>query len=102
MPRLALSPLVVFLLAVGMARGFAAPPSDPAAFVDQLIHQELQSLGDSQLSDEERERRFAAILDRDFDLPRIARFVLGRHWNSAAEPDRQDFVDCFKRWTIHT
>ena len=100
-PR-ALSLLVVFFLTVPMAEGLAAPASDPAAFVDQLIHQDLLSLSDTQLSDQEREQRFAAILDRDFDLPRIARFVLGPYWNSAAEPDRQDFVNCFKRWTIHT
>ena len=101
MPRLVLSSLVVFLLTLGMGQGLAAPAGDPAAFVDQLIHGDLQSLSDKQLSDQERERRFATILDRDFDLPRIARFVLGRYWNGAAEPDRQGFVNSFKRWTVH-
>jgi phospholipid transport system substrate-binding protein len=42
------------------------------------------------------------MLDRDFDMARIARYVLGRYWNGAGEEDRRAFAGLFQQWVVRT
>ena len=44
----------------------------------------------------------AAILRQDFDLPRIARYVLGRYWTSASADERANFTRLFEQWVVQT
>ena len=44
----------------------------------------------------EQQKRFAVVLDRDFDVTTIGRFVLGRYWANASEQSRQDFISAFR------
>jgi phospholipid transport system substrate-binding protein len=40
--------------------------------------------------------RFRELLREDFDVPGIARFVLGRYWNAATEEQRAEYVRLFE------
>ena len=40
--------------------------------------------------------RFRELLREDFDVPGIARFVLGRYWNIATEEQRAEYVKLFE------
>ncbi len=97
--------LIPFLLVAGI--GFApaganAAGSDPAALVNELISHGLATLHDSSLSQTARQQRFAALLKENFDIPRIARYVLGRYWLSASDAERQAFSQLFQQWVIRT
>ena len=64
----------------------------------------MQTLGNdaiAQLTDESvtkdiREQRFRALFVEGFDIPAIGRFVLGRHWKTATEQQRTDFLQIFE------
>jgi phospholipid transport system substrate-binding protein len=90
----------IALLLLGIADVHGAPAPDAAALVDKLVREGLQTLRDERLTPDARQERFAAILESDFDLPRIARFTAGRYWSTATEVDRQRFVKVFERWII--
>lgn len=79
----------------------AAPAADPSAFIDNLANQALKILNEA-LPQAERERRFKPILQDNFDIPRIARFVLGRHWSTASDQEKQEFQTVFADYLVRT
>jgi phospholipid transport system substrate-binding protein len=83
-----------------VARLKAAASADPKAMVDGLVRQALALIRDQKLDAGARERQFAALLDQNFDIPRISRFVLGRYWNVASADDLKAFNDLFEKWVV--
>ncbi|MGH6975436.1 MAG: MlaC/ttg2D family ABC transporter substrate-binding protein [Stellaceae bacterium] len=79
-----------------------AAQTDPKAFVDGLVQQALTMLNNPQMPDSEREQRFSTLLQTSFDIPRIARFVLGRYWLSASDQERSQFDQLFAQWVVQT
>lgn len=79
-----------------------AAQTDPKAFVDGLVQQAMKMLNNPQMSDAERQQRFSTLLQTGFDIPRIARFVLGRYWLSASDQDRSQFNQLFAQWVVRT
>lgn len=47
-----------------------------------------------------RRERIAPVIENSFDLPFIARFVVGRHWDELSGGQQREFRDVFSRWTI--
>ena len=94
--------LVIPLLTLGLAAAtaMAAPAADAGGFINELITKALRSLNNQQLSPEQRDTEFRQVLDQDFDMPRIARFVLGRYWNVADEQQRQNFQKLFEDYIV--
>ena len=80
----------------------AATASDPQGLVKGLVDQAISTIADKQAPEETREAKFRSLLEDGFDIPRISRFVLGRYWNSAADPDRQAFGTLFEEWVVRT
>jgi phospholipid transport system substrate-binding protein len=72
----------------------APAASDPAAVVISLGNHALEVLGNN-VDPNLRVARFRQLFSEDFDVPGIARFVLGRYWHIATEPQRQEFVKVF-------
>ena len=79
-----------------------AAQTEPATFVDGLVQQALTMLNNPQMPDSEREQRFSTLLQSGFDIPRIARFVLGRYWLSASDQERSQFNQLFTQWVVQT
>jgi phospholipid transport system substrate-binding protein len=79
-------------LAPAISAGAAA---DPAAMISNLGTQALQVLG-KDATQSQRVARFRELLRDDFDVPVIARFVLGRYWNIATEEQRAEFTKLFE------
>jgi phospholipid transport system substrate-binding protein len=93
--------LALLLLASLAAPCHAAePPGAPSAFVAELAHQALLPANSRTLSSADRRRRLEALLDEDFDVPRIARFVLGRYWRMASNTERQKFTAVFRDFIV--
>jgi phospholipid transport system substrate-binding protein len=87
-------------LCVGVAASArpAAAAADPAALISDLGNRALEVLGKN-VSPSQREARFRILFDRDFDVPAIARFVLGRYWRVATTAQQQEFVSLFAQYT---
>jgi phospholipid transport system substrate-binding protein len=73
----------------------AAAAADPAALISNLGKQALEVLGKN-ATPAQRVARFRELLREDFDVPGIARFVLGRYWKVASEEQQAEFVKLFE------
>ncbi len=69
----------------------AAAAADPSAVITNLGNQALEVLGRN-VNPNERVVRFRQLFSEDFDVPGIARFVLGRYWRVATPQQQQEFV----------
>ena len=77
----------------------AAASKEAEAFIGNLATAALNDLSDK-LPEPEIEKRFRALLDKNFDMPRISRFVLGRYWNGASDQEKQDFQRLFEAYVV--
>ncbi len=98
----ALIPALGFLAALALAplSGVAAAATEPAGVVSDFGDRTLKMLNDQSLSQPDREKRFGALLDQDFDFNIIARFVLGRYWQSATDQQKQEFTKVFRDYVV--
>jgi phospholipid transport system substrate-binding protein len=90
---------VTLLIAPALARpGFAA--NDPTGFVAGVGRRALQILDNTQLSPAIRREEFATVVDRNFDLPAIARFTLGSYWRLATPSQREQFLSVLDAYLV--
>ena len=90
--------VVLIVLTGGLAPAIpAAAAADPAALISNLGSRALEVLG-KDATQQQRVARFRELLREDFDVPGIARFVLGRYWNAATEEQRAEFVKLFEEY----
>jgi phospholipid transport system substrate-binding protein len=83
--------------------GLASPAlaaDDAASFIAQTGDAVLSLARDRNLSDEQLKERLRTITAQDFDSPGIAQFVLGRHWRSASDAEREQFVKAFEEYMV--
>src|SRR5690242_19146173 len=93
---------LALLLVSLAARSYAADAPAPSAFVAELAHKALLSANDKTLTSAARRQRLEGLLDADFDVPRIADFVLGRRWPQASDTERQQFTAVFRDFMVRT
>jgi phospholipid transport system substrate-binding protein len=89
----------VFLAFTVSAR--AAAPDGAAAFVQDLAGKVLAIFNDSHLTRAEKEQKMYPVAVGAFDVPRTARFVLGRFWKTTPAPLREQFVKTFETYMVH-
>jgi phospholipid transport system substrate-binding protein len=88
----------VLLLAL-VPPGHALAADDASAFIVKLGQQAMATTG-SAISPAERVKTFAVIVDRNFDVPKIAEFMLGRYWQTATDSERNNFTSVFRAYMI--
>lgn len=91
--------LGLLILLVGMAPAHPAAAGDASGFVAGLGSQAIDIMKDAELSAADRLQRFGALMNENFDLPKIARIVLGRYWEGTSDIERQQFTDAFADYT---
>jgi phospholipid transport system substrate-binding protein len=69
-------------------------------FVRNMGVKAFGSLSEAGLSQDERTQRFRKLLNEAFDLPRIARFTLGRYWRTASDEQKAEFLTLFEKFVI--
>lgn len=93
--------LGALLLVLAMPAGKAATPSGAGTFVQDLADRVLTTFNDPQFTLADKERRMYAIAVASFDVPRSARFVLGRYWQATTAQERADFQASFEHYMVH-
>lgn len=78
----------------------AATAPDAAGYITDLGGRVLKLLQDKRSPEPERKLQFRELADRAFDVPKIARFVLGHYWVTAGEAERQQFVKAFEDYMV--
>ncbi|HLZ67760.1 MAG TPA: ABC transporter substrate-binding protein [Aliidongia sp.] len=93
-PAYALSTLFI-LLAAAMAAPAARAADDASGFVADFGRHAIAIMKEPGISSVDRQSRFQMLLAEDFDLPKIAQFVLGSYWQKANDSERQQFITAF-------
>jgi phospholipid transport system substrate-binding protein len=96
-------------LSMGFA-GFAAVPAKAAdsftqeasSFVSSLGAEAISTITAPNLTEGERISRFRTLFVKGFDIPAIARFVLGRYWRTATPEQQQEFMRLFENMVVQT
>jgi phospholipid transport system substrate-binding protein len=85
----------------------AAVASTEAVFLDSaknyikvLSVEAIDKLTDLSVPKDLREQRFRTMLQENFDVPNISRFVLGRYWRVATPAQQQEFIELFKEMVV--
>src|SRR6266481_6834074 len=73
----------------------AAAAAEAAALITNLGNRALEVLGKN-ATPAQRVARFHELFREDFDVPGIARFVLGRYWKEATPEQQAEFVRLFE------
>jgi phospholipid transport system substrate-binding protein len=75
---------------------------DAGGFVQKLGDQAIQIITDKSLTATDREHRFHDMFVTSFDVPAIGRFVLGRYWRTATDPQKNEFLKLFEDMIVKT
>lgn len=71
-------------------------------FITSLADQAIKALTTSEISREERETRFRTMLNENFAINTIARWVLGRHWKKATQEQQDEYLKLFEKLLVVT
>src|SRR5436190_15108896 len=91
--------LVLLLVGCLGAAPRGAAAQDAAAFISNLGAQGLQVLGPS-VPQQQRAARFRQLLDSDFDMAEIGRFVLGPAARTMSPASQQEFQPLFRDYLV--
>ncbi len=102
----AVLPLCLFLLAGygGIYSPAQAQENEQHArsFIDSLAGDAIKALTAPGTTDETRSEHFRRLLNDNFAVKTIARWVLGRHWKKATKDERAEYLDLFEELLIVT
>lgn len=96
----ALFSLVLCLVPAAQARADAGKVALAQSFVENLSVQGIDVLADKSLSRDQQVAKFRTMLQTGVDIPRIARFTLGRYWRTADAQQRTEFQSLFQDWLL--
>ena len=71
-------------------------------FVKNVTKQGIEEIINSDVSQAEKDQRFAKLFNEYLDLDFIGRFVLGRYWKTANPKQRTEFVNVYRELNIKT
>lgn len=97
------STIGAFVLLIGLvtAAPGQATAQDARTFIARLGNEAIQVLGPS-VSQQQRIGRFRQLFQRDFDVPGIGQFVLGRYWRTATPEEQQEFLKLFQEYIVQS
>lgn len=97
--------VIVLCSLVLSGAGWAAGADDSARagkFIESLADKAIAALTEASVSRDERIIRFRALLGEHFAVDTIGRWVLGRYWNDATDPERKEYLALFEELIVST
>ncbi|MDP6876841.1 MAG: ABC transporter substrate-binding protein [Alphaproteobacteria bacterium] len=98
--RLACLCLGVAITGAALALPARAAETNPQGFLRTLAADAFILLSDENLTPANRALAFRQLLRRDFDLPAVSRFVLGRYWRRASSAEQAEFTRLFEDYVV--
>ncbi len=87
---------------------FAAPAradvdgAKAEAFVKNVTTQGIEQIINANVSQAEKDARFAKLFNEALDLDFIGQFVLGRNWRTATPEQRKEFIKVYRQLNVST
>lgn len=98
----ALLTATVHVPTAALAYAQTATQEDAINLVDQLGQKAVKLLSNDSLDDQAKREGFNALIDQDFDMPLIGKFVLGKHWRKATDEQKAEYQSLFKQYIVAT
>jgi len=89
--RLVLIIFVTFLFIFSPKQQYAVAGDDPGAYVMTMTKNAIDTLTSQSISQQEKEIQFGQLFDKNFDVPSISRFVLGKYWKQASLDQKKKY-----------
>jgi len=71
-------------------------------FISNMADQAINALTTPGIDAEERSERFRKLLNENFAVNTIGRWVLGRYWNKASKVEKKEYLQLFEQMLIST
>lgn len=97
--------LAVLAAAVVMFSGSVRAEIDgpkAEAFVKGVTQEGIEQIINANVSQAEKDARFAKLFNEALDLDFIGQFVLGRNWKTATPEQRKEFIKVYRQLNIST
>ena len=94
--------LIFFLISPKQQFNYILAESDPGSYVMEMTTTAINTLTDKSISQNEKESQFGKLFDKNFDVPSISRFVLGKYWKQASLDQKKKFIKAFRNYVVKT
>jgi len=98
------SVLIAVVLVLGGPGGARAGEFEEGAkkFIKAMTEDAISMLTVKNISRAERAVRFRTLMNKNFAMKGIAKFVLGRHWRKASEEQKEEYLRLFEDLMVAT
>ena len=93
---------VILTLPLPSRAADGAPLSKQEQIVQTLGDDALRELVQKNITQTQREKKMAQLLDKYFDLESIGKLALGRNWRTATEAQRKEYLTLFRSMVVRT
>lgn len=99
--RLLLAVATALLLPLAWRAVDAAPSADSArALIEEVSAEVLTILSDQNRGDRQKFDALVVLLEEPIDLDLVGRLILGRHWRTADDGQRQQYLELFREYAL--
>ena len=75
---------------------------DPGSYIMNMTKSAIDTLTSSSITQEQKEKEFGVLFDKNFDVPSISKFVLGKYWKQASLDQKKQFIKAFRNYVVKT
>ena len=93
---------LLFIFAVPNISNNLLAADDPGQYVMKMTQSAINTLTDKSISQNSKETQFGELFDKNFDVPSISRFVLGKYWKQASTDQKKKFIKTFRNYIVKT
>ena len=68
----------------------------------EMTKSAIDTLTDTSIDQNKKEIKFGELFDKNFDVPSISRFVLGKYWKQASLDQKKNFIKAFRNYVVKT
>lgn len=94
--------LISCLMLTAFSASAAVDAGQAKAFVEKVTQEGLVDIINSNVSQQEKDRRFEKLFNEALDLKFIGQFVLGRYWRTATPEQKKGFIEVYRQLNVKT